>query len=173
MSQPFVGEIRLFGGNFAPVGWMLCQGQTLQISENDVLFNLIGTTYGGDGQQTFNLPNLQGRVPINMGQSSGTSNYVIGEAAGVETVTLTTQQIPAHNHVPLANSGTGTTNNPANNVWAAQPAYLQYNAAGSEDTNLRANAIQLTGGSQPHDNMIPYVAVNYIISLYGVYPSQN
>jgi microcystin-dependent protein len=173
MSQPFIGEIRMFGGNFAPAGWMLCQGQVIPISENDTLFNLIGTTYGGDGQETFALPNLQGRVPIHMGQSSGTSNYLIGESGGVESVTLTTQQIPSHTHPPIANNGTGTSTNPANNVWAAQPALLQYNPAGTEDSPLRNNAIQQAGGSQPHDNMMPYLAVNYIISLFGVYPTQN
>lgn len=173
MSQPFIGEIRMFGGNFAPAGWAFCNGALIPISENDTLFNLIGTTYGGDGQSTFALPNLQGRVPNHMGQSSGTSNYTIGEMSGVESVTLTTQQIPVHNHVPMANNGTGTSTNPANNVWAAQPAYLQYNPGGTEDGNLRNNAIQPTGGSQPHDNMIPYLAISYIISLYGVFPTQN
>src|SRR6186713_2435722 len=102
MSQPFVGEIRMFGGNFAPAGWAFCNGQVLPISENDVLFNLIGTTYGGDGQETFALPNLQSRVPIHMGQGPGLSSYTIGEMGGTETVTLTTNQIPAHNHVPAA-----------------------------------------------------------------------
>jgi len=173
MSQPFVGEIRMFGGSFAPAGWAFCNGAIISISENDVLFNLIGTTYGGDGQQTFALPNLQGRVPVHMGQSGGNSNYVIGQVGGSETVTLTTQQIPAHNHLPQANSGTGTSTGPGNNVWAAQPALLQYNPAGSEDSPLRNNAIQPAGGSQPHDNMIPYLAISYIISLYGVYPTQN
>src|SRR6478752_7772156 len=112
MSQPFVGEIRMFGGNFAPAGWAFCNGQVLPISENDVLFNLIGTTYGGDGQETFALPNLQSRVPIHMGQGPGLSSYTIGEMGGTETVTLTTNQIPAHNHVPAANNGTGTSTNP-------------------------------------------------------------
>jgi len=173
MSQPFIGEIRMFGGNFAPAGWAFCNGQVIAISENDTLFNLIGTTYGGDGQETFALPNLQSRVPIQMGQGSGLSNYNIGEMSGVESVTLNVNQIPSHNHVPAANSGTGTSTNPANNVWAAQPALLQYSAGGTEDSPLRNNAIQPAGGNQPHDNMIPYLAINYIISLFGVYPTQN
>jgi microcystin-dependent protein len=173
MSQPFIGEIRMFGGNFAPAGWAFCNGQVIPISENDTLFNLIGTTYGGDGQETFALPNLQSRVPVHMGQGPGLSNYTIGQMGGVETVTLTTNQIPSHTHAPTANNGTGTSTNPANNVWAGQPAYLQYNPGGSEDSALKSNAIQQAGGNQPHDNMIPYLCVNYIISLFGIYPTQN
>lgn len=168
MAQPYVGEIRMFGGNFAPAGWMFCEGQLLPISENDTLFNLIGTTYGGDGQQTFALPDLRGRVPIHLGNA-----YTIGEMAGTETVTLTTNQIPAHTHAPQANSGNGTSTNPAGNVWAAQPALLQYSGPGSANVNLPAAAIQPAGGSQPHDNMIPFLCVDYIISLFGIYPSQG
>jgi len=172
MSTPFIGEIRMFGGNFAPQGWAFCKGDLLPISDNDVLFYLIGTTYGGDGQSTFGLPNLQGRIPVHMGQLAGGSNYQLGQSGGAETVTLTTNQLPVHSHSPTCNTATGTTNNPANAVWAAQSGYLQYNAAGSEDGTLKSS-IQPMGGSQPHDNMIPYQAVNYIISLFGVYPSQS
>lgn len=173
MSQPYIGEIRIFAGNFAPVGWLFCQGQTLAISENDTLFNLIGTTYGGDGQTTFNLPDLRSRVPVHMGTGSGLSSRTIGELGGTETVTLTVNQIPAHSHVPQANSGTGTSTDPKNNFWAAQPALLQYSPNGTANANLPANTIVNTGGSQPHDNMIPFLVVNFIISLFGTFPSQT
>src|SRR3712207_483459 len=116
---PYIGEIRMFGGNFAPVGWAFCEGQTLPISENDALFTLIGTTYGGDGEETFNLPDLQGRIPVHQGTGPGLSSYVIGEAAGVESVTLTTQQIPVHNHAFIASTATGTQNTPVNNMVAS------------------------------------------------------
>ena len=166
MSSPFVGEIRMFGGNFAPNGWAFCSGQLMAISENDVLFNLIGTTYGGDGQQTFALPDLQGRLPMHQGNS-----HVIGEKSGVESVTLTTQQIPLHNHAPLAVSGNGNQSTPQGGVWAgittsiytSNPPNIAFNPA------LGGNA----GGNQPHDNLMPYLAVSFIISLYGVYPTQS
>ncbi len=169
MSNPYVGEIRMFGGNFAPVGWAFCQGQLMPISENDTLFNLIGTTYGGDGQSTFALPDLQSRVPIHMGQGGGLSNYVIGQSGGVEQVTLTSNQIPAHNHVPQANTGNGSQSSPAGNVWASS-TNLPY-SANAPAAALDAHAVASAGGSQPHDNMIPFLAVNFIISLFGIYPS--
>lgn len=168
MAQPYVGEIRMFGGNFAPAGWMFCEGQLLPISENDTLFNLIGTTYGGDGQSTFGLPDLRGRVPIHMG-----NGFILAEMAGAEEVTLTVQQIPSHSHVPQANSGNGTSTDPANNYWAAQPSLLQYSATGSADINLAANTLASTGGSQPHTNFQPYLCVDFIISLFGIFPSQT
>lgn len=167
----FIGEIRMFGGSFEPVGWAFCNGQLLAISENETLFNLIGTTYGGDGQNTFALPNLQGRIPLHMGQGPGLSSHSIGEQGGTETVTLTVNQAPAHTHLPAANSGNGTSTDPSGNVWAAQPALLQYAIAGSANTNLPANTVSQAGGNQPHDNMVPYLAISFIISLYGVYPS--
>lgn len=166
MGQPYVGEIRMFGGNFAPVGWMFCEGQLLAISENDVLFQLIGTTYGGDGQSTFALPDLRGRVPLHQG-----SNYVIGELGGVETVTLTTQQIPIHSHVQLANSGVATQNTPAGNVLAAAATSDVYVPGGSF-VALNAAVADPSGGSQPHSNMQPYAVISFIISLFGVFPSQ-
>lgn len=166
MAQPYVGEIRMFGGNFAPAGWMFCDGQLLPISENETLFQLIGTTYGGDGQQTFALPDLRGRVPIHQG-----NGFILAQTGGAEQITLTTNQIPSHSHVPLANSGNGTSSSPANNVWAAQPSLLQYSVAGSANTNLPANTLALTGGSQPHDNFQPYLCVDFIISLFGIFPS--
>lgn len=169
MSLPFIGEIRLFGGNFAPVGWAFCNGQLLPISEHDALFALIGTTYGGDGQTTFGLPDLQGRSPVHQGSLSGTT-YVMGEAAGVETVTLTTQQIPAHSHRPTAGASPNSTS-PAGATWSTQ-AQLAF-ATGAPGTPMAAGAMQPAGGSQPHDNMPPYLAISYIIALEGVFPSQN
>src|ERR1051326_1409597 len=169
MGTPYVGEIRMFAGNFAPNGWMFCEGQTLPISENDVLFTLIGTTYGGDGQTTFNLPNLSSRLPVHMGTGGG-SSYVIGQAAGVESVTLTTSQIPAHSHVPQANSGAGSQGSPGGGVWAQQAQNLPYSDQ-PPSLAMAANAIGPTGGSQPHDNMVPFLCINFIISLFGVFPS--
>lgn len=170
MGQPFVGEIRMFAGNFAPVGWAFCSGQLLPISENTVLFQLIGTTYGGDGQSTFALPNLQSRVPMHMGTSGG--SFIIGQFGGEETITLTTNQMPAHNHLPLANaSGTGTS--PSGSVWAGNPDVAQFAPPAQINGQVNSQAIGSAGGSQPHDNMVPFLAVNFIISLFGIFPSQN
>ena len=168
MSQPFVGEIRMFGGNFAPVGWMICQGQTLSISEFEVLFTLIGTTYGGNGQTTFNLPNLQSRLPVHQG-----SGFVIGQAAGTETVTLTVSQIPAHSHVLQAQSAAGNVSSPSGADWSSSALDEFSTAAPSSADAMAPNALGNTGGSQPHDNMSPFLVVNFIISLFGIYPSQN
>jgi microcystin-dependent protein len=165
MSQPYIGEIRMFAGNFAPVGWALCQGQTLPISQYEALFNLIGTTYGGDGQQTFALPNLQSRVPVHVGQG-----FLLGQAAGSETVTLTISQIPAHSHVPQANSNAGTQPTPQGTVWAQSSANQFTNQAPS--LAMAPQAIGSSGGSQPHDNMLPFLVINFIIALFGVYPTQ-
>jgi microcystin-dependent protein len=173
MSSPFVGEIRMFGGSFAPAGWAFCSGQLLPISENDTLFNLIGTTYGGDGQSTFALPDLQGRIPVHAGQGPGISqNYQLGEKAGVENVTLTTQQIPIHTHSLLASTDSASGVSGANSVLAAPPSVAPYFAA-APDSNLGNQSIGSAGGSQPHDNMMPYLVVSFIISLFGVFPSQT
>lgn len=166
MGQPYVGEIRMFAGNFAPAGWMLCQGQLLPISEYETLFNLIGTTYGGDGQSTFALPNLQSRVPMHQG-----NGFTLAQAAGTETVTLTTSQIPAHSHVPQANSGSGTQTSPSGNVWSLS-TNLPY-STNAPTASMDPAAIGSAGGSQPHDNMVPFLAINFIISLFGVFPTQN
>jgi microcystin-dependent protein len=166
MGTPYVGEIRMFAGNFAPAGWALCQGQILAISENDVLFTLIGTTYGGDGQTTFALPDLQSRVPVHVGPG-----FVQGQTAGVESVTLTTSQIPAHSHVPLCSSGAGTNASPQNDVWAALDSNIYSDVAPS--VIMAPSALGSTGGSQPHDNMVPFLVINFIISLFGVFPSQT
>jgi microcystin-dependent protein len=172
VSSPYIGEIRMFGGNFAPVGWMFCQGQTLPISEYDTLFNLIGTTYGGDGQETFNLPDLQGRIPIHSGQLNGGQTYQIGEKSGVETVTLTAQQIPIHNHALVASGHIADQGSPANNV-PAQSSVADLYIEAVPNSSMAANAVGPAGGSQPHDNMPPFLCVNFIISLYGVFPSQT
>jgi microcystin-dependent protein len=166
MSGPFVGEIRMFAGNFAPAGWALCQGQLLPISENPTLFQLIGTTYGGDGQNTFALPNLQSRVPIHVGPG-----FALGQAAGAESVTLTVSQIPAHSHVPLGNSNSGNQKNPTGGVWAKSS--LDEFSTTAPSINMSAVAVGSAGGSQPHDNMIPFLVINFIISLFGVFPSQT
>lgn len=173
MGQPFVGEIRMFGGNFAPVGWHFCDGALMPISENDTLFNLIGTTYGGDGQETFALPDLQGRIPIHQGRGPGImQDYQIGEKAGVESVTINIPQLPIHNHAVLASTATASNPNPQDNILAASPTIESYviDVAGP---SLAPNTISFVGGSQPHENMMPFLCINFIISLYGVYPSQT
>lgn len=174
MAQPYVGEIRLFAGNFAPNGWMFCEGQTLPISENEVLFQLIGTRYGGDGQETFNLPNLASRVPIHMGNGPDNINYQMGEMTGTESVTLSTSQIPAHTHPLLATNDPGTTTAPSDNVLAAG-SVISTHPYGSDapQTALASSALSPAGGSQPHENCQPFLCINFIISLFGVFPSQN
>src|SRR6266487_5822701 len=170
MSSPYIGEIRMFAGNFNPNGWMLCQGQLIPLSENDALFNLIGTTYGGDGQETFALPNLQSRVPVHVGPG-----FALGQTGGVEQVTLTTSQIPAHSHVPQANTNTVANQNapsPSNNFWAGDLVLTPYSSS-APSAAMNAAACVSTGGAQPHDNMIPFLAINFILSLFGIFPSQT
>lgn len=174
MSTPYIGEIRMFGGNFAPAGWAFCNGVTMAIAENDVLFNLIGTTYGGDGQETFNLPNLCGRIPIHQGQGPGISqNYIIGEVSGVESVTLTVQQIPAHNHNMLASASPGYLASPANGTPAKHRDYRAFADAGPGSASMNAQTLGVAGGNQPHENMPPYLCVSFILSLFGVFPTQT
>jgi microcystin-dependent protein len=172
MAQPYVGEIRMFAGNFAPAGWMFCDGQLLPISENETLFQLIGTTYGGDGESTFALPNLQGRIPIHMGTGSSGTTYQLAESAGVEQVTLTVNQIPAHSHPFLASGDTGNQVNPANNLPSNSQGAVPY-IEDAPTLNMNAQAISPVGGSQPHTNFQPYLCVNFIISLFGIFPSQT
>lgn len=171
MSSPFIGEIRMFGGSFAPAGWAFCSGQLMPISENDALFTLIGTTYGGDGQETFGIPDLQGRVPIHAGTGKDGVNYQLGESAGSESVTLTTNQIPTHNHAFLAVQDIGSASAPANS-FIAQSDTLKMYAQVAPSTPL-GNSVTPVGGSQPHDNMQPFLVVSYIISLFGIFPTQN
>ncbi len=166
MAQPYVGEIRMFAGNFAPVGWMFCSGQLLPISENEILFQLIGTTYGGDGQSTFALPDLQSRVPIHQG-----NGFILAQSGGAEEITLTVQQIPIHTHSMLATDDVPTQSTPAGNV-TGQAANKIYRA-GSPSVFLSPQAMGSTGGSQPHTNLQPYLTINFIISLFGIFPSQT
>jgi microcystin-dependent protein len=170
MAQPYVGEIRMFAGNFAPAGWMFCDGQLLPISENETLFQLIGTTYGGDGESTFALPNLQSRVPIHMGQGKDGVTYQLAEMAGVESVTLTTQQIPIHNHAFLGSSAAATLTSPKDSV-VGTSAQVDYLTIATASVAMNANAITPVGGSQPHENCQPFLCINFIISLFGIFPS--
>jgi microcystin-dependent protein len=164
MAQPYVGEIRMFAGNFAPAGWMFCQGQLLPISENETLFVLIGTTYGGDGESTFALPDLRGRIPVHQG-----NGFTLAETGGVEQVTLTVNQIPSHTHSLIATTSVANQSSPTNNLLAQSTAADLY----IEDTataGLASTAITPTGGSQPHTNFQPYLCIDYIISLFGIFP---
>ncbi len=173
--MPYVGEIRLFAGNFAPAGWAFCNGALLPISENETLFQLIGTTYGGDGQSTFALPDLQSRVPIHMGTGPDGTTYQLAEMTGTESVTLTIQQVPAHTHQALGTSDGATLLSPQNGV-LAQPSSTQAGMLGYNPTatsSMAASAITSTGGSQPHENMQPFLCINHIISLFGIFPSQT
>jgi microcystin-dependent protein len=169
MAQPYVGEIRMFGGNFAPAGWMFCEGQLLPISENETLFNLIGTTYGGDGQSTFALPDLRGRIPIHQG-----NGFTLAETGGVETVTLTVTQIPAHSHAFLCTTNPANSNSPTNQVPAlTQASTITPYGQDNPLVSLAPTALSAVGGSQPHNNFQPYLCVDFIISLFGIFPSQT
>jgi microcystin-dependent protein len=163
MSEPYVGEIRMFGGNFAPVGWNFCDGSTLSIADNDVLFVLIGTTYGGDGVNTFNVPDLRGRAMVGTGSGPGLSSYLQGQFGGTETVTLTTAEIPAHG-IPTADTSTSTR---------PIPEYGLGPGGSYNNPGVAPVAMAPVGGSQPHENMAPFQAVNFIISLFGIFPSQT
>jgi microcystin-dependent protein len=164
MAQPYVGEIRMFAGNFAPAGWMFCEGQLLPISENETLFNLIGTTYGGDGQSTFALPDLRGRLPLHQG-----NGFILAETGGAEEITLTVAQIPAHSHPLLASTALATQEAPAANVTGQSEVALY----GEESPFPPMNPLVVgpVGGSQPHTNFQPYLCVDFIISLFGIFPS--
>jgi microcystin-dependent protein len=167
VSEPFIGSIILFAGNFAPRGWAFCSGQLLPIAQNTALFSILGTTYGGNGQTTFALPDLRGRAAIHPGQGPGLSNYSLGEAAGVEAVTLLANQMPVHQHVQPASNAEQDTNRPNNAVPARGGVY----AASSDGATL--DPTTAAGGNQPHENRPPYLAVNYIIALEGIFPSRN
>jgi microcystin-dependent protein len=173
MSQPYLGEIRMVGFNFAPTGWALCNGAILSIAQNTALFALLGTTYGGDGQTTFALPDLRGRIPIHQGQGSGLTNRTIGESGGQETVALTLQQMPGHTHALLASPSPGTTTSPIGNTWASSPSLAAYADPAATNTAMSAQSLDLAGGGQSHENMAPFVAVNFVIALAGIFPSQN
>ena len=165
MAQPYVGEIRMFAGNFAPAGWMFCEGQLLPISENETLFQLIGTTYGGDGESTFALPDLRGRIPIHQG-----NGFILAETGGAEEITLTVQQIPSHSHPLLAAAVTGDQITPGGNVPASSFNVTPY-INDVPNGNFNPGAVSAVGGSQPHTNFQPYLCINFIISLFGIFPS--
>jgi microcystin-dependent protein len=165
MAQPYVGEIRMFAGNFAPAGWQFCEGQLLPISENETLFQLIGTTYGGDGQSTFALPDLRGRLPMHQG-----NGFILAETGGAETITLTTAQIPAHSHPALGTISIATNTSPVSAVVAQSSTFDGYQTTAGAVAMAPAS-IGSVGGSQPHENMQPYLCVNFIISLFGIFPS--
>lgn len=171
MANPFVGEIRMFGGSFAPVGWMFCDGRYLPISEYETLFNLIGTSYGGDGQQTFALPDLRGRLPMHQGQGPGTGLHTLGEMGGVENVSLLLSQLPAHSHQLSASSTAALATAGPAGVLAASSS-TQFYGSGQPASDMAAGAITAQGGSQPHSNLAPFQTVSFIISLFGIYPSQ-
>lgn len=171
--EPYVGEIRLFAGNFNPAGWMICAGQLLPISEYEVLFQLIGTTYGGDGQETFALPDLRGRVPVHMGTGPDGTTYQIGEAAGVETVTLTVNQIPTHSHGMIVSGAPAIETVPLPGHVLASTNEVRYASSLVNAVQMNAQAVSAAGGSQPHENMMPFVTINFIISLFGIFPSQT
>ncbi|HEX4695940.1 phage tail protein [Sphingomonas sp.] len=184
MSNPFLGEIRLFAGNFNPRGWAFCNGALLSIAQNDALYALLGTTFGGDGQTTFGIPDLRGRLPVGQGQGSGLSNYVVGQMSGTETVTLTSNQMPSHSHTFFASTSAGSLDRPGA---TAQPAKAVQSVGGQSallyvipgaaspitPVNMNPANIASTGGSQPHENLMPLLTVNYIIALEGVFPSRN
>ena len=167
MAQPYVGEIRMFAGNFPPNGWMFCEGQLLPISENEILFQLIGTTYGGDGESTFALPDLRGRIPLHQG-----NNFILAETGGAEEITLTVQQIPAHSHAFLGTANNPSGNEPTNNVPATSTgSTVFYFGSDQPYTTLLPSSLSPVGGSQPHTNFQPYLCVDFIISLFGIFPS--
>ena len=169
MPQPYIGEIHMFAGNFAPAGWLFCEGQLLPISEHSALFQLIGTTYGGDGQETFALPDLRGRVPLHAGSESGTT-YTLGQLGGVESVTLTRPQVPSHTHGLPVSSTTASSHAAVGGVPAGAPAEALWATDGASEAMATTT---LAGGSQPHDNMQPYLGISYIISLSGTFPTQS
>jgi microcystin-dependent protein len=165
MAQPYVGEVRMFAGNFAPAGWMFCEGQLLPISENETLFNLIGTTYGGDGESTFALPDLRGRIPIHQG-----NGFILAETGGAEEITLTVSQIPSHSHPLLATTTVASDASPNGNL-GGQTSTFDFYQTSPANTPMAPQSISSVGGSQPHTNFQPYLCVNFIISLFGIFPS--
>lgn len=175
MANPYVGEIRMFGGNFAPAGWAFCDGQLMSIAQNDTLFNLIGTTFGGDGQQTFGLPDLRGRLPVHQGTDSTGQAWTIGQLSGAEEVALTAAEMPAHSHFAMGSSDQASSSDPTGAVLATLSAAGTQSAYGTRSPTgaLDPSSVTFAGGSQPHSNLMPYACVSFIISLFGVYPSPN
>lgn len=173
MSSPFMGEVRVFAGTFAPQQWSLCNGQLLPISQNDALFALLGTTYGGDGVNTFALPDARGRTPVGLGQGSGLANRVLGEKYGTETVTLVSGNLPAHTHAAMVSDTTADQTAPANNLIGKARHYLPSTVTPINLGQLNPQAIGASGGSQPHENMMPFLCMSFIICLQGLFPSRN
>ncbi|HEY6759904.1 MAG TPA: tail fiber protein [Baekduia sp.] len=173
MGQPYIGEIRLFAGNFAPVNWAFCDGRLLPISDYETLYELIGTTYGGDGQSTFGLPDLRGRAPLHQGTAASGTTYNMADAGGAESVTLTLGQLPTHTHTLVAATGSGTTADPTSNVLGTSPSSAVYVDGTTPTNQLAATSLTPRGGSQAHDNLMPYLTINPIISLFGVFPTQT
>jgi microcystin-dependent protein len=171
-AEPFIGEIKWVAFNFAPRGWALCDGQLLPINQNQALFALLGTTFGGDGRTTFALPDMRGRTPIHVGQGPGLSQYVLGQEGGEESHTLTVSEIPWHDHPAMASNAEATAVSPAANVFAAKSRVPLY-GPGPANIDMSASAIVAAGGSQPHNNMPPYITLNCVIALQGIFPSRN
>jgi microcystin-dependent protein len=171
--EPYLGQIVLVAFNFAPVGWAFCNGQLLAIDQNTALFSLLGTTYGGDGQTTFALPDLRSRIPLHQGQGSGTSNYAIGQSSGTEQLTLTSAQVPNHTHQAQCFTGGSSSQSPVNGIWAQASNDQPYKGSEVGTANMASGAIGPAGGNQPHPNLMALQALSYIIALEGIYPSQN
>lgn len=169
MGSPYIGEIRIFGGNFAPYSWALCNGQVIAISENAALFQLIGTTYGGNGVSTFNLPDLRGRLPVHFGADANGNRYSMGQIAGTEDVTLTSQQIPQHNHIVVGSSNGGSSTAAGNTYGSGSALFSSANPS----VQMSPSTVAMTGNSLPHDNFMPYLCVNFIIALVGIFPTQS
>jgi microcystin-dependent protein len=165
MSDPYLGEIRMFGGSFAPAGWAFCDGSQLDIARYDALYSLLGTTYGGVGQTSFNLPDLRSRVPMHQSR-----DHMLGEMGGSEGVSLTVAQLPAHTHVLQADSDNGTTSDPSNALWATSQATKEYMPGDKANASMNSGALSTTGDSNPHENMLPFLSINFIIALAGIYP---
>jgi microcystin-dependent protein len=177
MSNPYVGQLTMFGGNFAINGWALCNGQTMAIAQNTALFSLIGTTYGGDGVTTYNLPDMQGRLPVHNGTGTGLSTYVIGQKAGTETVALNTSTMAQHQHNLVASQNTANSNLPAGGLLAASPlpspGATSLYTAGSPSFGTLVQTTGPSGGNVAHDNIMPYGVITFLIALFGVFPSRN
>lgn len=173
MADPFIGEIKIVGFDYAPVGWALCDGAELAISQNVALFSIIGTTYGGDGTTKFNLPDIRGRVPVHAGRGADTITYSVGQKAGAETVALTVETMPMHNHALFTSSTAATSKSPANSVPAMTTTNLYATTTGNNNTVVNPNALASAGGGKAHENRMPYLALLYIIALEGVFPMRN
>ncbi len=173
MAEPFIGEIRMFAGNFAPRGWAFCDGQLLAVAQNDALFSLFGTIYGGDGRTTFGLPDLRGRVPVHMGQGPGLTDRRIGARGGAETVTVNGNQLPQHSHALRGSTSLGSDTSPAGNVPATGAGANLYKAGAAAEVTMDAEAITAAGAGQSHANVMPFQCVHFIVSLVGIYPSRN